>query len=149
MPDTDTEQKREAVTATLIRATSENGTVTVYGSISVTVDGPPDTDGHLRITVRHDSRSLWSWWGKHHDDTYLLDTWAPMPTDEREDGMPWLRTTAYRVRLLSNQRAPGNPDAFIATGRAERDPRRGEVLRFRHDKTNSSGEETPMGGVPR
>lgn len=135
----------DAMVATTVRLASEHGTVTVFGKSTLLVDGPPDTDGRMRLTLRYDSRSLWLWLNKHPSDVYEVDMWAPIPPNHGgdEQRLPWMRATAYRIQFDSNRHDRAT-STFLAAGWAEQS-RAGEVLRFRQDVTSPTSEESPGG----
>lgn len=136
----------ESMAATTVRAASDHGTVTVFGVATLLVHGPPTQDGRMNIMLRYASRSLWLWLAKYPADVFTVDMWAPVlpPETRHQDRSPWLRSTVYRLRLDSNTH-DRDSGVYVSAGWAERDPRSGEVLRFRQDVTSLSGEQPPGG----
>jgi hypothetical protein len=132
----------DTMVATTVKINSEHGQLTVFGQATLLVDGPQDPEGRIKLTLRHDSRSLFLWWNKYPDDTYGLDMWAPVPIRHAAASLPWMRATAYRFRIETNTHDRVTR-TFLVTGYAEKDERSGEVLRFRQDATAPSSEESP------
>lgn len=132
----------EALTATTVRVVNQRATVTVFGDATLITD-PPDSSGRVTCVLRYDSRSLFAWMIKNSDEPCCVDLWSPVPADPDHEGtLPWMRITAYSFDATETRHDPFT-GGFVTIGAAKKDPRSGDVLRYRRDATPSSTEQAP------